>query len=536
MPLDLPGAARSLWMDPPRDLGHPPLAEDLEADVCVVGAGITGLTAALELQEHGRQVVVLDMHQVGAGVTSHSTAKLSSLQGTTYTQLERRFGRRGAAGYAAMNEAAIDAIAERVDRHAIACDLRRRPHALFAWTAEEARQLEQEAAAARRAGLEVELTADLGLPFPIAGGLVRADQAELQIRDYAHGLAEALVAAGGRIFEHTTVTHVSAGLPGRRPTVRAVPHAGGVRGDDTTEHRVRARDVLVTTHYPFLDRGLYFARLTPTRSYAIAVRGAAPLPDVMAISVGQPTRSLRTAPDPDHPGDELLVLGGEGHPAGEQGDRTDERYRALAAFAQRWHGSADVSHRWSAHDMTTADGLPYAGPLTPAEPHVLVAAGYRKWGLTNGTACGLVLAARILQATDAHAREAADGFGRFAPVVDTNRFTPLRSAPGVLKEGVKDGLHFAGDRLRVPDPRSLEALEPGGDGYLLELDGSVVAASRDDDGTTHVLSPTCTHLGCRVGWNRAERTWDCPCHGSRFAADGTVLEGPAVAPLPPFDR
>jgi Rieske Fe-S protein len=172
--------------------------------------------------------------------------------------------------------------------------------------------------------------------------------------------------------------------------------------------------------------------------------------------------------------------------------------------------------------METADGLPYAGPLTPLSRHVWVTTGFRKWGMTNGTACGRILANRITGQDDP-----------FASLVDTNRFTPLRSAPGVLKEGLKDAHHFVGDRLRRPDgdgAGALGALEPG-EGRLLTVDGRLVAASRTADGTVHAVSPVCTHLGCRVAWNTAERSWDCPCHGSRFAPDGTVLQGPAVEPL-----
>lgn len=506
MPTDLPGAPRSLWLD--RDAGTPlpALTEDLDVDACVIGAGITGLTAALELQRGGRSVAVLDMHRVGAGVTGHSTAKLSSLQGTTYSELERGFGRSGAAAYAALNEGAIASIVDRIEVLGLECGLRRRPHAVYAWNAGQARELEQEAEAAERAGLTVRRVDDLGLPFPIHGALVRDDQAELQIGDYVAGLARAVLDGGGRIFEDTTATHVG---EGRRPEVRT---RGGAK--------VRADDVVVATHYPFLDRGLYFPRLTPKRSYCVAVRGAAPVPEIMAISAGGPTRSLRAAPDPHRSGEELLVLGGEGHLAGEQGDRTADRYRALAAFAKEWFGSDEVTHRWSAHDMTTADGLPYAGRLTPLSRHVWVATGFRKWGLTNGTAAAQLIAGRILGREDPHA-------GLF----DTARFTPLRSVPGLAKEVVKDARHFVGDRLRPPEGGGVDALEPGGDGRLLKVGGQLVAASRDADGTVHALSARCTHLGCRVGWNRAERTWDCPCHGSRFGPDGTVLEGPAVEPL-----
>src|SRR4051794_37211127 len=178
MPHRFPGHALSLWMDLDDELGCPALTEDLDVDACVIGGGITGITAALELARGGRSVAVLDMHRVGAGVTGHSTAKLSSLQGTTYTELRRKFGRGGARAYAALNEGAIGYIADQVRTLGLDCDLRRRPHALFAWDPGQARDLEREAEAATDAGLDVQLTDDLGLPFPIAGALVRDDQAE----------------------------------------------------------------------------------------------------------------------------------------------------------------------------------------------------------------------------------------------------------------------------------------------------------------------------------------------------------------------
>ncbi len=497
----------SLWMAETAggELGLPPLAEDLEVDACVIGAGFTGLTAALELARAGRRVCVLEAHQVGSGVSGHTTAKVSSLHGTVYDELRRRFGDAGATTYAAANEEALQYIEGTAGELGIDCRLRRRSAVTYVRDPRQRDTIVREAEAAQAAGLPARLTGEVDLPYPVAAAVELPAQLELQPRSYLLGLARELLRLGGRVFEGTMATNVG---DGSDPDVRT---ASG--------HRVRARDVVVATHYPFPDRGLFFMRLTPQRSYCVAVRPGDWRPQTMSISSDQPTRSVRAHPDGD--GGEVLIVGGEGHKAGEDGDVAAERYAVLEAFARDQLGAGETTHRWSAHDMTTADGVPYVGPLTPVSRHVWVGTGYRKWGLSNGTAAGRILADRILGRETPHAW-----------LFDTRRFTPLRSAPGVAKEGAKDAKHFVGDRMRrVPDGRP-EELAPG-EGRLLKVDGEVVAASRDEDGTVHAVSAVCTHLGCRVAWNTAERSWDCPCHGSRFAPDGAVLQGPAVRPLAP---
>ena len=502
---ELPGRAISLWLDNDDRLGAHSLDRDVETDVCICGAGITGLTAAVALARAGRSVVVLDMHEVGAGVSGNTTAKLTSLHQTVYAELRRKFGRSGAATYAAANEDAIAWVADQVAGLDIECGFRRRANYTYTESADEVSKLENEAEAAQEAGLAARFVKSTPLPFGVKGAVVLDEQAEFDPYPYLLALAREVQRCGGSIYEHTTATHVG---EGSRPEVRT-----------QSGRTVKARDVIVATHYPFLDRGLYFPRLTPKRSYAIAARVAGPVPAGMFINVEQPTRSIRA--HRTAAGEEFLIVGGEGHNAGEEGETTHARYLALAAFARERLGATEVTHRWSAHDPITADGLPFAGRLTPLSRHVWVATGFRKWGLTNGTAMGAILADRIQGIENP-----------YAGLFDTMRFTPLRSAPGVAKEGLKDARHWIGDRLRRP--ASLDEVGPG-DGRIVKTDGRLVAAARDDDGTLHCVSPVCTHLGCRVAFNRAERTWDCPCHGSRFAVDGAVLEGPAVDPLERVD-
>ncbi|HEY8583124.1 MAG TPA: FAD-dependent oxidoreductase [Capillimicrobium sp.] len=497
----------SLWMDTTRDAPpFPALEQDLEVDVAVIGGGILGVTTAYLCAREGARVALVEHDVIGGGVTGHTTAKVTALHGSAYSELARKHGADGARAYAQGNSAAIETVAALAEELGIDCDLARRSAYTYVVDEGQRSTVEQEDEAARAAGLETYLVTDTPLPYGVAAAVRLDGQLEFNARKYVLGLARAIADLGGRVFERTTATSVK---ETGDPEVRT---AGGAT--------VRAADVVVATLMPFLDRGAWWTRLTPMRSYCIAVRGATSVPDGMLISADQPTRSVRPALGRD--GEELLVIGGEGHPTGEDDD-TRERYAALEAYAREHYGGAavEVTHRWSAHDLMPADGLPFIGRYHPAATHLWTAGGFRKWGMTNATMAAEILATRIAK------RDHPLG-SRF----DTGRLDLVQQAPGVIKEGLKDTKHFVGDRLRGAEHDSLDALAPG-EGGLVKVDGELVAAYRDEAGAVSQVSPTCTHLGCRVGWNTAERSWDCPCHGSRFAPDGTVLTGPATTPLAP---
>jgi glycine/D-amino acid oxidase-like deaminating enzyme/nitrite reductase/ring-hydroxylating ferredoxin subunit len=491
----------SLWIDTAPATTYEPLPGDVSTDVCVIGGGITGLTAALLLKRGGRRVVLLEMDRVGNGVTGYTTGKVTALHGMHYAHVRSRFGEDGARDYAAANQAALELIAGLVRDGDVDCDFRRKPNYVYSEDESERDDLREEAAAATAAGLAAEYTQETDLPWAVAGAVRAPDQAEFHARHYLLHLAGLVHGDGSFINERTRVVGVDDGEPCRVVTDRG---------------EVTAADVVVATHYPMLDRGLFFARLSPERSYALACRVAGPVPQGMYISTESPAHSVRSAP---LDGDELLIVGGEAHKTGQGGD-TAERYARLEAWARERFEISEVLYRWSAQDAMPADGVPYVGLVSPVSKHVWTGSGYRKWGLTNGTAAAMML-------TDAiEGRE-----NPWAATFDANRLKPVAAGPTLVKENVNVGAHFVADRLTPPDAESLDALLPG-EGGIVVVDGDRSAAYRDEDGTVHALSPTCTHLGCHVTWNRAERTWDCPCHGSRFdAVDGHVIQGPAVHDL-----
>jgi glycine/D-amino acid oxidase-like deaminating enzyme/nitrite reductase/ring-hydroxylating ferredoxin subunit len=483
----------SVWIDTgPAQPELPELDGHVRADVAVIGAGIVGVTTALLLQEQGAHVVLLDGDRIGCGVTGYTTAKVSSQHGMIYARLRSTFGADGARAYGDANEAALDWIARRVDQDGIDCDFRRK--ASYAYVASDRAKAEEEAEAAAETGLPAAFTETTPLPFPVAGAVRFDGQAEFHVRKYLLALAGRLE---GGVYERSRAVEVDTD----EDCVVKTP--GG---------RVTADRVVVATHYPFLDRSLAFARVRPERSYAIACRIAGSPPDGMFISGDSPTRSVRAVPVD---GGELLLAGGEGHRTGSGGD-TEERYRRLERFVREHWDVESIEYRWSAQDGITIDSVPYVGRLTPRSDRVLMATGFAKWGMTGGTAAALLLADLLA------GRENA-----WAGLFDPYRFKPRASLPRLIKENAEVGLHFAGDRVRRPGHRSVEDLQPG-EADIVSHDGSRVAAYRDERGAVTAVSPSCTHLGCQVNWNRAEKSWDCPCHGSRFAPDGTVLEGPAV--------
>jgi glycine/D-amino acid oxidase-like deaminating enzyme/nitrite reductase/ring-hydroxylating ferredoxin subunit len=500
----MPKITKSLWMDSAPVPERPPLAHDLDVDVCVVGAGVLGMTTALLLARDGIEVAVVDAWSVGAGVTGHTTAKVSVLHGSAFQEIRKKFGDEGARMYARANQAGLEKVASLVSELGIDCDFRRKPSYTYVADPQEASTIDQEVEATQAAGLHTVQTAETPLPYPVATAVRLDDQAEFHSRRYVLGLAEELERLGATIYDATKVTELS--------------ERGGPSLTTEAGRTIRARNVVVATLMPIFDRGLFFSRCMAKRSYCVAVR-TPPREgiDGMLISADQPTRSVRSAPDPGGDG-ELLIVGGEGHITGED-EHTEQRFEALEAFAREHLGATEVTHRWSAHDLEPADGLPYIGNLTPLSKHVWTAAGFRKWGFTNATMAAMELCERIQ--------------GRPSPwekTFDANRFTPIQSAKGLAAETIKDARHMISDRMRGPEAESLEEIAPG-EGKWVKVGGDLVAAFRDDDGTLTAVSPTCTHLGCRVMFNRAERSWDCPCHGSRFAPDGTVLQGPAVKPL-----
>jgi glycine/D-amino acid oxidase-like deaminating enzyme/nitrite reductase/ring-hydroxylating ferredoxin subunit len=496
---------RSIWKATSPLRSPAPLQRDASCDVCVVGAGMAGLSTAYALARDGARVLVLDKGPLGGGETAQTTAHLSSALDDRFTSLERMHGAEGARLARDSHQAAIEWIGANVEREGADCQFERVDGYLAPAPETTRAELEEELAAARRAGHEgAELLERAPQPLPDTPCLRFPGLAQFHPLRYLGALARAVERVGGGIHSGTHVVQVEG-------------------GDDCevrceSGHRVRAAAVVVASNAPVHSRFGWHTKQAPFRTFVIAARlpeGA--LPHLLYWDTADPYRYVRLHDEPGR--GTFLIVGGEDHKTGQAG-HAEASFLRLEAWARaRFPQMGEVELRWSGQVLEPADGLAFIG-RHPGEENLYLVTGDSGHGMTHGTLGGMIISDLVA--------------GRSNPWTELYDPARLPTHPSAAAEYVRENLNVAAqyaDWLRRPGGE----LPAAGTGKVMRAGRRPVAVYRDPDGELHVRSAVCTHLGCIVEWNRVEGSWDCPCHGSRFSPDGEILSGPAISPLPPAE-
>lgn len=500
----LHGTNRSYWRASSEGAGYPKLPEDAEADVAVVGGGISGVLAAYFLAKKGKSVVLIEAREMGAGTTGGTTGKLTAQHQLVYDELIQRDGEHVAKQYYEANEDGRRLIGSIAREHGIDCDFKEADAYVLSRSEDGMDALEKEAEAYRRLGIPGSLSDSLPKGFETGKALVMEDQAEFHSMKFLHGVLRELEAMGVQLYEQTR--YMSSRRDGDRLVI-----------ETDASHAVICKQIVLATLFPVEDpESFYSDTLKPFTSHLTAFTGGRAFGDGMFISADAPARTFRETPSGD--GGPVWIIGGETHPTGD-GSSIAGRYEKIREFAEEAFGLTDMNDYWSEHDLVSPDRRPYIGPLEKGGSSIYVMTGYGKWGLA-ASATGARLITDLITGAENPYEEL---------------FNPHRSLPGNEQESRLEQEEEQGSKPAKEAAAATDAELRPGEARQTEEDGTPVGIYKDEDGDTHRLDLTCTHLGCEVAWNDGDQTWDCPCHGSVFDSTGNVLMGPAKKPLKKLD-
>jgi len=489
----------SYWLSSTPTTNYPTLQEDIDVDIAIIGGGLAGISCAYLLQKEGYKITVLEADRICQGATAHTTAKITSQHGLIYSKIKTQLGKEMAKQYAEANEMAISEIKKIIDEHQIDCDYISQP--AFVYTAQEKyiKQIEEETKTAQELGIKASYVEEIPFAIPIYAAVRFDNQAQFHPRKYVLSLAN-IIQNNVHIFENT----------------RAVNIEEDDRYVIITEQgkKVRAKKVIIASQYPFYNKkGMYFSRLYPKRSYAIGIYAKEKYPGGMYINSEDPTRSLRS--QQTNKGELVLVVGSN-HTTGQE-ENTEKRYEELINFAKDIFTVEDIPFRWSTQDYDTPDGIPYIGHFTSDTPNMYVATGFQKWGMTNSMVAAMIIRDMIVE-----------GKSKWQDVYNPSRKNIISSAKNFIIENLKVAENLLEGKLSsLPDDIDVKPTEA----KVAKIKGERIGIYRDEEGEYHLVNTTCPHMGCELNWNPAEKSWDCPCHGSRFTYKGEIIEGPAVKPL-----
>lgn len=484
------------------------LQKNIKVEVCVIGAGLTGLTTAYYLAKEGKQVVIVEKDGICERTSGNTTGKLTSQHGIFYQYLVQSNGKEYARAYLEENEEAIQRVKEIIEKEHISCDLEEESAYVYTQKKEEVSSIKGEAEIVQGLGKEAKFVTQTELPIEIEGAVEFTNQAQFNAYQYAMGLVKAIKDKNGQIYVNTKVGEVK--KEGDKYYVKA--------GDCIIE----CDYVVIATKYPILNfPGFHFLKMYQSTSYVIAmeVEEDDKLFSGMYISKEEPIYSFRTAKEGEK---RLLIVAGLDHKTGEEAS-IEDKYKILEEKGKELYPSAKVKYKWSTEDCIPLDKIPYIGAFSNIMPNLFIATGYKKWGMTTSNMAGKIISDKILGIEN-----------KASELFCSTRLEPIKNHKemgNMIKETVKS---LIVEKLEFPKEELAEVKK--GEGKIIEWEDKKVGAYRDEDNHIYLIKPVCTHLGCQLSWNHTLKTWDCPCHGSRFHYDGTLVYGPALKDLEKYEE
>lgn len=493
----------SLWLDFNKKTEESfPLSYNIETDVCIIGAGIFGLTCAYYLSHLGFDVTVLDKSGIGEKATGHTTAKITSQHNLFYDYLINSYGQKFASDYLVANEKAIENIKNIIDTENIKCDFMYQNNYVYTTKKSELPMIKKEVASIESLGFPCEFVTKTGLPFEIQGAICFKNQAQFHPLKYLYGLANSVKSQNGKIYINTVVTNIEKNIDSTYLV-------------STNKATVKSKFVIVASHYPFINfPGLYFLKMYQSTSYLIAVDTKKTLFNGMYINPTTPTFSYRTA---KHNGKELLLIGGGDHKTGQPSCYQDT-YGILEQEAKKFYPNCEILYRWNTRDCISLDKLPFIGQYSSVMPNVFVGTGFKKWGMTLSNVAANIITDLI-----------CDKENKYTYLFKPSRLKPIKNKDEMKNIVVQSTNSLVLNKLRAAN---MDFDEIDNDsGSIIEINHKKVGIYKSPEGKIYAVNPVCTHLGCLLSWNDIDKTWDCPCHGSRFDYKGINLYDPAFKNL-----
>lgn len=490
----------SYWVDSTPTTNFKKIDSNLSTDVCIIGGGITGVATAYMLKDSGLNVTILEASKIDMGVSANTTAKITSQHGLLYDYLIKSYGIDTAKKYLDSNEEAINLIKKIIEKENIDCDLKAQDAYIYTLNSNYIQKIKDETETVRRLGLDAKLVTETPLPFNVKAAICFPNQADFHPRKYILGLLPAL--NNINIFENSKVTNIK--------------HKNGMYNIYVNNCIVTCKYLVLATHYPIKNfPGMYFLKMYQDKSYVVAVDTKTKLFNGMYLSAEEPTTSFRVA-------NNLLLVGGSGHKTGANNIDLDKSYINLENYIKTLYPNSEIKYTWSTEDCVSLDKIPYIGEFSSIFNNMYVATGYKKWGITTSHVAARIISDKIL-----------GNENKYASIYSANRLHPIKNRKefgNIIKQSIYS---LAINKIRKP---KLDYTEIENNcGGIVNYKGTKIGLYKDSNGKLYAVKPYCAHLGCELSWNNLEKTWDCPCHGSRYDYTGKIITEPTTKNLEIID-